>query len=154
MWTRRSFRTASVALLVTLSACAGSPTAEDVSDDPATAGVVPIEPGGKVALGVGETAEYAADALKVTYVRLVADSRCPTGAVCVWEGDAEVLLRIVHGRSMAFEESLHTDSRTGPGELAVGPYVLSLVAVEPYPSLDHRADPARSRVELGLARAR
>ena len=53
-----------------------------------------IADGSDVQLGIGETARLA-DGSRLSYLRLVNDSRCPPGVQCVWAGDAEIALRAV-----------------------------------------------------------
>jgi hypothetical protein len=46
--------------------------------------------------------------LKVTFVSVRNDSRCPINARCIWEGDAEVVLRVTVGNRKPQEVILHT----------------------------------------------
>lgn len=62
------------------------------------------------------------------FVRVVSDSRCPKGVACVWAGDAELALRVVHANAEK-RFSLHT-GRQPHGALVVG-YRLKLVKLEP-----------------------
>lgn len=71
-------------------------------------------------------------ALRVWYVQLVAESRCPADVTCVWEGDAAVLLRAAAG-GHTISDTVHT--RLEPRTIAVAGYTLSLVEVHPYPGV-------------------
>ena len=61
-----------------------------------------------MSLNLGAQARLA-DGSRLTYLRLVNDSRCPPGVQCIWAGDAEIELRwepAGSGKSNTF--SLHT----------------------------------------------
>jgi hypothetical protein len=58
-------------------------------------------------LRVGQTVEFDRD-LRVTFIKVVKDSRCPVGVQCVWEGDAEVLLQVQVGMMEPELVRLHT----------------------------------------------
>ncbi len=76
--------------------------------------------------------------LRVAFLRLEQDSRCPVNVTCVWEGDAAVRLRADANRTTA-EATIHT--ALDPKTLTAGGYVLALLDVLPYPGA---ADSART----------
>jgi len=49
--------------------------------------------GQAVALAVGQTALVQDTGIKVTFVAVLSDSRCPSDAVCAMQGDAKIRLR-------------------------------------------------------------
>ena len=65
----------------------------------------------RIDLRVGSTAALASGAVALTFVRVASDSRCPTGATCVWEGDAEVEFRLQRRGRVAQLMTLHTNPR-------------------------------------------
>ena len=67
-----------VVLVLSTAACASSPVAPT---DPA---VVTLAPGTSTTYG----------SLKVTFVRVTGDSRCPGDAICITAGDAQVAILI------------------------------------------------------------
>jgi hypothetical protein len=88
-------------------------------------------PSSPFTLAVGE--EAAVGSTEVRFVQVAADSRCPRGVNCVWEGDAVVELTVRKGGNVTPLE-LHTHGspeRPNVGE-AQG-YRFRLVALEPYP---------------------
>lgn len=56
----------------------------------AASGGAGVALGEEFTLRVAETAQVAETGLRVGYVELVDDSRCPPEVTCVWEGDAVV----------------------------------------------------------------
>ena len=65
----------------------------------------------RIDLRVGSTAVLASGAVALTFVRVASDSRCPTGATCVWEGDAEVEFRLQRRGRVTHIMTLHTNPR-------------------------------------------
>ena len=80
-----------VVVVALLFACGGSPTSPSANSD--------------LMLRLGETQE--AGDLRITFAEVVTDSRCPPDVVCVWAGDAEVVLRVRDGNRQG-EVRLHT----------------------------------------------
>lgn len=68
--------------------------------------------------------------VRVRFVTLVSDSRCPANAVCVWEGDASVRLLVRVGGTTR-DTVLHTFLE--PRSLSIGRYVITITRVLPYP---------------------
>ncbi len=66
-----------------------------------------------VALRVDQSAEYAGENLRVGFNEVRNDSRCPTHAVCVWEGFATVVLWLEKGSEPRQELSLSSSNQAG-----------------------------------------
>lgn len=99
-------------------------------------------------LAFDETSNCVCGDLSVTFADVVGESRCPIGAVCVWQGQAEVKINLKH------EGNLHVFSlisQAGNRELArdtIGNLVVELLDVKPYPILDQPVDEDDYRIEL------
>lgn len=72
----------------------------------------------------GETLRYD-DRLKITFLGVANDSRCPIGVFCISPGDAEIILRIKEGTLPAKNYRLHTNNN---------PRHLIIPANDPLPS--------------------
>jgi|GEM_PF-3157811 len=72
-------------------------------------------------LSVGDSLRYDAG-LKINFIGVKNDSRCPLGATCISAGDAEVLLRVTVGKQAPKIISVHTNHK---------PRVVVLSAVPP-----------------------
>ena len=130
-----------LSLFICPLACASSPVGPDTSQDTGT----------RLVLAAGDARRVPETDLTLTFVRLVADSRCPTGATCVREGDAPLLGRVDRPRSAAADLTLHT---SGPGarEVVVDNVLVTLIDVMPYPREDHTPRPEEYRVTLLIQR--
>jgi len=99
-------------------------------------------------LAVGASVEVGDEGLLMGFTGILSDSRCPIGAVCVWEGDAEAALWIeVPGRPRE-DFVLHTSAMFVQSR-DVGCAVIHLLSVTPHPTLDGPPiDPADYVVQL------
>jgi hypothetical protein len=81
----------------------------------------------EVKLKAGEAYTAQKENLTVT-VKKITDSRCPTGVVCVWAGEATVWLDVNDGKSWEVVlKTVHQPIDT------VNNYVFKLINVLPYP---------------------
>lgn len=69
-------------------------------------------------MSVGQSQRYASD-LKVTFLAVKNDSRCPLGVFCITAGDAEVELRVKVGDNPAKNVSIHTNRKPQTVTLSV-----------------------------------
>ena len=126
----RSWRAIVAFVIVAVSlvtACRESPTAP--SD-------VPL--GEPFELRIGESAVLPGD-LKVTFNRVVFDSRCPIDAVCVAAGEARLALRLSVGSDAPVERDVRVDS-TDP-EVPFSSYTIRALRLMPYPRSDRAPRP-------------
>ena len=121
-------------ILLTALGCSSSPAAPSAG--------VPL--GSEFSLKPGESAAIRSTDLRVTFLNVVSDSRCPADAVCVWAGDAVVALRV--GRA-----GLELRSNSAP-ESALGAYLLRLERVEPYVYSGKTIEPGDYRAVLKVTR--
>lgn len=128
-----SLKTVFVTILLAVG-CSSSPAAPTAE--------VPL--GSEFSLKPGESAIIESTDLRVTFQRVVQDSRCPADAVCVQAGDAVVALIV--GKA-----GVELRSNSAP-EAAVGSYVLRLERVEPYVYSSRTIEPKDYRAVLKVTR--
>ena len=68
----------------------------------------------------------------MTFAAVDADSRCPKGETCFWEGSATVRLTAT-SKSGAKDLILHTSPRSGPDSATHAGWTVTLASLEPYP---------------------
>lgn len=103
--------------------------------------------GGEFSITVGQSASIAGEELKIKFIEVVTDSRCPTGATCIWQGEVTCLVEIT------YFESVHRKALTQPG-LTDEPsradfkdYRMTFI-VEPYPVVGREIENADYRLKL------
>lgn len=102
--------------LLFLVACASTPSAK--LDEPFT-------------LRAGTTTRIEGTSLRVTFVEVVNDSRCPPDVQCIWEGDATVRIR-VSDQTRSEEIELHTHRSRATSRSAFG-YTIALRSLSAKP---------------------
>jgi hypothetical protein len=86
-----------------------------------------IADGENFSLSVGERVSLSGQGT-LTYVALVADSRCPVDVQCVWAGSAEISLR---WEPLSGDPDIFSlDSHAGQASHGLGPRLLTLVSVD------------------------
>ena len=114
-------------LLIACARCGQSGAASDAS-------ALPVAPPDTVDLAFRDTLFLADGDDWLMFDSLAHDSRCPTGATCVWEGNAEVELSLYQDDSLhTLALNTHPNFRTDTTLAALSIAVLDLT---PYPHID------------------
>ena len=92
--------------------------------------------GGEIKVKVGRKVVLKDEGLRVRFDSVASDSRCPEGALCIWEGDAEVKVTVKAGRKTRIFH-LHTSQRYAQ-EGAFGGYIVRLISLSPHPKAGER----------------
>ncbi|GEM_PF-974654 len=80
-------------------------------------------------------------------ISAISDSRCPTGVVCIWAGEARVEIAISSPEIDTLELSTH-DQRTATS----GDYTFELIDVTPYPDINAETKVEDYRVKMKIVR--
>ena len=87
--------------------------------------------------------------MRVQFVEVVNDSRCPLNAICITAGDASIAVLVVDAQGSSRYE-LHTEpSRKSATHRDLR---VELMELQPYPDTSRRIDPSESRVTLRASR--
>ena len=87
--------------------------------------------GENVNIKIGQSVSIAGEELKLKFVEVVADSRCPTGVTCIWQGEVTCLVEITY-RGSVFSKVL-TQSGGEPAKSDFESYGIAF-GIEPYPA--------------------
>jgi len=90
-----------------------------------------IRLGEEFVLRFGERAALPDTNVTLVFQDVTEDSRCPDGVLCVWEGNARILLG-VNQSTVALNTTLD------PKKASVGRYVIRLNSLSPYPMIERR----------------
>lgn len=120
----RTMKVLAVAAALGVAACGGQTTGPDT---PGTQHSVQL--GDEVRLRVNDSAVVSGTDMRVTFVGVPGDSRCPIDAVCVWQGDAEVRLDLTENRAVVHQTTLHTGVE--PKVVEFNSYRIELLEVAP-----------------------
>jgi hypothetical protein len=99
---------------------------------PVAASVARVDDAGrKVEVRAGQEVTVAAHKLKIKFVAVREDSRCPQGVQCIWAGNARIAVTLSRARAKAANVELNT--MTGAREIAYGNYTVELASLAPHP---------------------
>ena len=97
----------------------------------------------------GETASVESTSLRVQFIRVTGDSRCPADVFCVQGGDALVHVRAMNGGAADYE--LHTGDQSQAAVTHAG-FRIELVQLQPYPFSSRTIAPGDYRATLTVTR--
>jgi hypothetical protein len=100
-------------------------------------------------LGPGQTASIRDSSVRVQFVGVSGDSRCPADALCVQGGDALVHIRAGEGTMAEYE--LHTGDESRAAIAHAG-FRIQLVNLQPYPFSSRTIRPEDYRAALRVSR--
>jgi hypothetical protein len=96
--------------------------------------------GREFTIRAGRAVTLARESLRLRFVRVAADSRCPEGVDCVWAGNAEVLVE-VGSRNRRVNKTLRLNTNSGPerpAEDKYRSYTVRLVRLDPHPRANRK----------------
>jgi hypothetical protein len=138
---RRTARSTPMALILgILAACAGGPG--DVGDPD-----VHQFPVDSIVLAPGQEARV--DVLRLSFLEVTDDSRCPIDAVCFWQGNAAVHIALGFGMGPSSAFVLNTSE--GTPSAVLGGFQVTLLALEPTPRTTVKITPQAYRASFRVA---
>lgn len=132
--------------LIPVALCLLFATACDESGP--TAPTVPL--GQQFTLAPAEAVSIAGTSLRVQFLRVTGDSRCPADAVCILGGDAVVRIRAASDGVDA-EYELHTGDSSRATVSHAG-FRIQLLSLQPYPFSSRTTQPDEYRATLNVFR--
>lgn len=96
------------------------------------------------------TAQVASTSVSMCIDSVLSDSRCPTGAVCVWAGNAAIRLS-VYDASAKVRNSITLNTTVSTKDTVFQGYRIALVDVLPYPSLGTQIKMTDYKVRLKIS---
>ena len=109
--------------------------------------------GSSFQLKIGQTAVISAEGVRVTFLDVTEDSRCPLDADCDWEGQVTILVNARTNGQYHDDKSLTihpSDEALSVG--AFDGYFIKLLAVDPYPRFGQKIVPSEYVATLVLSR--
>lgn len=88
--------------------------------------------GENIEVRLGTTIELPGDGMRVQFTDVTSDSRCPTGAQCIWAGEAVTRFTIGGNEQVSLTLGIDTSKAT----VVVRGKQFTIVALNPYPRLN------------------
>ena len=90
---------------------------------------------------------YSADKVLKFIISGIRDSRCPTDVVCLWQGEAEVGIKIESSGSPSYQDSISLSTYDNLVD-TLGMYSFELKDVSPYPVSTREIEQKDYRIRL------
>jgi len=105
-------------------------------------------------LGINQTISFDTDNVRLTFVQVTEDSRCPVRVRCTWEGQVTVVVQVMtedrkrENISLTHRAGTHEDLATK----TIGNYILKLLQVDPYPKQGDKIKNSDYRITLFISK--
>jgi hypothetical protein len=109
-----------------------------------------VQAGDTAMLKPGQVVDVGSDGVQLAFREVTEDSRCPINVVCVWAGNAEVVLEARMGRSAW--KRLTVNSYVEPRAADYGAYRFHLVEVAPPQETPGTINAPDYRVRIAISR--
>jgi hypothetical protein len=104
--------------------------------------------GEKFTLEIGQTASIKGENLKIRFVEVVGDSRCPQGVTCIWAGEATSLIEI-SSAGTTYRKVLTQPGSTEPPQADFLNYTI-VFDLQPYPKAGVKTENKDYRLQLEI----
>ncbi len=88
--------------------------------------------------------------LKVKFISVLEDSRCPTGAQCVWAGNAKIKISVTSKRQGTKIFEINTE--LGPKGDQFDGFAINLESLTPSPTTVGKIDPKKYKAKFTITR--
>ena len=102
--------------------------------------------GQEFSLRLGQSASIIGEPLKIRFIEVITDSRCPTGATCIWAGEASCLIEITNSES-TYRKVLTQPGLSSPAKTSFADYEITF-DIRPYPDLGKEINKKDYRLQL------
>ena len=103
--------------------------------------------GDSFSLAVGQSASVDGEDLVIKFIDVIADSRCPSGVECIWQGEVACLVEITHSGTGQQKVLTHRGLTQELSKAEFGSYQL-IYSVEPYPEAGKAIKKSAYRLNL------
>jgi len=103
--------------------------------------------GQEVELKIGQSISIEEEQIKVKFVEIVTDSRCPDGATCIWQGEVTCIVEITYFESMYLKTLTQPGLTQEPSRDVFKEYSIAF-NIQPYPELGKEIKTNEYRLQL------
>ena len=116
---------------------------------------IPVNLDSQFGLKLGQVALITSENIKIKFLKVEEDSRCPSEVQCIWPGQVKIIVNVLKNERDLGEFNLI--SRMGEEDLAVkrfDGYSIKLIEVVPYPKKTQRLEISDYLVTLVISQKR
>ena len=107
-------------------------------------------PGQEFNLEAGQSASIVGENLKIRFIEVTNDSRCPQGATCIWAGEAGCLVEITDSES-SLSRTLVQPGFSRPAKTDFKEYEITF-DLQPYPEVGKERQIKDYRLHLAISK--
>jgi hypothetical protein len=107
--------------------------------------------GDSFSLTVGQSASIDGDDLAIKFIDVIADSRCPSGVECIWQGEVACLVEITHSGTGQEKVLTYPGLTQELSKAQFGSYQFTF-SVEPYPEAGEEIEKSAYRLNLSVTK--
>lgn len=100
--------------------------------------------GDTITLQKGDTAMFGQQHFKIIFTKMISDSRCPKGVVCIWAGDAQGEFKFISNSTSETFDLSTGGQPTATHSIIIEGYTIKLVDYLPYPDISQKIPPIPS----------
>ena len=105
----------------------------------------------QIKLRVNAQKAVPASKLKIKFVSVIEDSRCPEGTNCIWAGNAKVQIKV--GKAGGEMKTFELNSNSEPNTISFEGYEIKLINLEPHPKANVRINRNSYTAIFGVGKA-
>lgn len=110
-------------------------------------GAKTVSLGDRFSLAVGQSASIDGEDLAIKFIDVIADSRCPSDVVCIWQGEVACLVEITYSGTGQQMVLTYPGLTQEPSEAEFSSYQFAF-SVEPYPEAGKEIEKSEYRLNL------
>lgn len=114
--------------------------------------VVSAQTGQAISVCVGKEVTAKQSGLKVKFIEVLEDSRCPTDANCIWAGNAKIKVEVTDKRGG--KKTLELDTNAGTKREQFDGWAIELASLTPYPRTNGKIEPAKYVAKVVITRVK
>lgn len=121
-------------VIVVIGGLSFNPVAKSNGKQNNSANIISANLNNPFKLNINQTAIIGPENLRITFLNVTEDSRCPSDVQCVWEGQAKVQINVLQDNKDIMTFNL--TKRAGHDEssvLNIDGYSITLEKIDPYP---------------------
>lgn len=141
-----------IAIIISIFGCGESETTPNPTDDEDNPAEIRLEE--KFSLKIDQVVTVNPVNIKVKFLKVTEDSRCPSDVVCIWAGQVSVLLNVNNNGNDIGDVKLTLGQNKDDTVRDVGGYYLKLIEVKPYPISTKKIEQSEYIITLIISKSK
>lgn len=106
----------------------------------------------QIKLAINQNLLIESEGLKVKFLKVTEDSRCPSDVTCIWAGQVGVLVNVSQNGKDLGDINLVLGPDKELAEKKINGYLIRLVKVDPYPISTKKIEPSDYKITVIISK--